>query len=593
MKTFCVQTLGCKVNLYESEQLASLLRSRGLVETDPSRADLRVINTCTVTVEASAKSRQAARRLVRLPLLDDRNLVRHPLNDQLAAALETGGQNNSRRSRVIVTGCWATSDPSAAAALPGVDAVLTHHGNVAAELGQLLDAWREGDGNGPPDQEPVGGRPFVPLGLTRKDSPEEGSTADTGRSVFGPHEDPAPADTRITHTTMSPAVALPPEPFGNEGWMIGAGSPAGAATDARTRTSKAESIGKVNAELDHRARSSATGYRPQDGAGTTRLPLLGQRQPGRQRAVLKVQDGCDAHCTYCIIPSLRPIPWSKPIDDVVEESRRMVGAGHVEIVLTGIFLGAYGQPTALRRRQTDRGPGPLAELVGALCARVPGLRRLRLSSLEPGDMTDGLLAVLREHRQIVPHFHLPLQSGSENLLRRMNRQYGRDDFLRMVDRVRAAFDRPALTTDIIVGFPGETHSEFERTLEVVDYAGFVHVHAFPFSPRPGTAAARWGKQFVPGRVVNERMEVLRRRSSEHGLEFRRQFVGETVEVLVENDAHADSGARHGRCERYFDVRFDAPDARPGDFVRISVDAATEAATFGTYLGPAGAAGEAA
>jgi threonylcarbamoyladenosine tRNA methylthiotransferase MtaB len=272
----------------------------------------------------------------------------------------------------------------------------------------------------------------------------------------------------------------------------------------------------------------------------------------------------------------------------------MVAAGHVEIVLTGIFLGAYGQPTALRRRQSDRGPGPLGELVGALCARVPGLRRLRLSSLEPGDMTDGLLAVLREHRQVVPHFHLPLQSGSETLLRRMNRQYGRDDFVRMIDRVRTTFDRPALTTDIIVGFPGETDAEFERTLEVVDHAGFVHVHAFPFSPRPGTAAARWGKQFVPGPVVNERMDILRDSSIVHGHEFRRQFVGETVEVLVEDDANdAGPGARHGRCERYFDVRFDAPDARPGDFVRVRVDAATEAVTFGTCLGPAGAAGEAA
>jgi threonylcarbamoyladenosine tRNA methylthiotransferase MtaB len=190
----------------------------------------------------------------------------------------------------------------------------------------------------------------------------------------------------------------------------------------------------------------------------------------------------------------------------------------------------------------------------------------------------------------VPHFHLPLQSGSDALLRRMNRQYGRDDFLYMVDRVRNVFDRPALSTDVIVGFPGETDHEFRRTLEVVDRAGFVHVHAFPFSPRPGTAAARWGDQFVRRPVVIERMEMLCRRAAEHGLAFRRQFVGATVEVLVEDD---DSAARHGRCERYFDVRFDDPAARPGDFLRVRVDAATEAATFGTCLGPAGAAGEAA
>ena len=128
--------------------------------------------------------------------------------------------------------------------------------------------------------------------------------------------------------------------------------------------------------------------------------------------------------------------------------------------------------------------------------------------LEPGDLTDELLDVLTRHRQVVPHFHLPLQSGSDTLLRWMNRQYRRDDFLRMLDRVRAAFDRPALTTDVIVGFPGETDQEFERTMEVVDYAGFIHVHAFSFSPRPGTVAARWTNDFVRGPVVNDRIERL-------------------------------------------------------------------------------------
>src|SRR5581483_5629271 len=146
--------------------------------------------------------------------------------------------------------------------------------------------------------------------------------------------------------------------------------------------------------------------------GTVGLPLLGERQTGRQRAFLKVQDGCDAHCTYCIIPRLRPVPWSKPVDDAVEEAQRLVAAGHVEVVLTGVFLGAYGFPTALRRKRPAAGRQPLAHLVTSLCTRVRGLRRLRLSSLEPEDLTDELLAVLRAHAQVVPHFHLPLQSGS-------------------------------------------------------------------------------------------------------------------------------------------------------------------------------------
>ena len=163
---------------------------------------------------------------------------------------------------------------------------------------------------------------------------------------------------------------------------------------------------------------------------------------------------------------------------------------------------------------------------------------MRLSSLEPGDLTNDLLVILRSHAQVVPHFHLPLQSGSDLLLRRMNRQYSRDDFLRMIERVKAAFDRPALTTDIVVGFPGETDAEFERTAEVVHAAGFIHVHAFPYSPRPGTAAARWTKQFVRGPVVNERIEALRAIAADQSFAFRSSFLGQTVEVIIERDSES-------------------------------------------------------
>ncbi|MDB5354904.1 MAG: mtaB [Phycisphaerales bacterium] len=326
--------------------------------------------------------------------------------------------------------------------------------------------------------------------------------------------------------------------------------------------------------------------------GTTALPLLGERQSGRQRAFLKIQDGCDAHCTYCIIPSLRPKLWSKPVDDAVNEANALVAAGHVEIVLTGIFLGAYGQPTALRRRQPHGTDKPLSALIDALCTRVPGLRRLRLSSLEPGDLTDDLLSVLRSHGQVVPHFHLPLQSGSETLLRKMNRQYTRDDFLRMVDRVNNAFDRPALTTDVVAGFPGETDDEFSRTMEVVEAARFIHVHAFPYSPRPGTAAARWTKQFVRGPIVNERIDHLRAAAADHSYAFRSSFLGETVEVIVERDGAtsddssasnptaSDETLRHGRCERYFSVFFNALGAKPGDSTRLKIVSVTRERTIG-------------
>jgi threonylcarbamoyladenosine tRNA methylthiotransferase MtaB len=312
--------------------------------------------------------------------------------------------------------------------------------------------------------------------------------------------------------------------------------------------------------------------------------VLGGHQSGRQRAFLKVQDGCDAHCTYCIIPRLRPVLFSKPAAEAVEEARRLVDAGHVEIVLTGIFLGAYGQPTALRRRQ-PAGRAPLAELVDSLCTRVPGLKRLRLSSLEPGDLTDDLLAALTSHAQVVPHLHLPLQSGCDSMLRRMNRQYHRGDFLHMVDRVNAAFDRPALTTDIIVGFPGEGAAEFDQTVEVAERAGFIHIHAFPYSPRPGTAAARWADDYVRGPVVNERIRFLKKLAGDHSHRFRLQFVGQTVGVIVERDEEIVDGRRllHGRCERYFPVHFEAAGAaRAGDAVRLRIDQVTLSKTIGSF-----------
>ena len=528
MKTFSVETLGCKVNQYEGEQVALLLRRRGLVEVEPAHADLRVVNSCSVTVQAASKSRQTVRRAARLTVL--------PLTPSPCTPGEGGGEGSSTnavdratptRPRVIVTGCWATSDKQAARALPGVDAVIGHHDNVAAELDNLLDRW---------DHE--------------RADPRSVDAAD--RPTFG-------TDQRTTiHEPEPPS----PKPFWDEGSI----NQAGASATKLDENNKPRAPEPVKQNL--------TG----SPLGTRSLPLLDARQAAHQRALLKVQDGCDAHCTYCIIPQLRPALWSKPIDDAVEEARRLVDAGHLEIVLTGIFLGAYGQPTALRRRQPHDTGKPLGALVEALCTQVRGLGRLRFSSLEPGDLTRDLLDVMRSHAQCVPHFHLPLQSGSDAMLRRMNRQYARDDFLRMVDDVAKRFDRPAITTDVIVGFPGETDAEFARTLEVVDRARFVHIHAFSFSPRPGTAAARWTKDFVRGPVVNERIDTLNERARRWSYEFRKQFEGETVELLVERN-RLDAPARHGRCERYFDVHFEDDTARAGDLVRVRIERATPTRTL--------------
>lgn len=433
MKSFWIQTLGCKVNATESDRIARHLTARGLRPVESaSLADLRVVNTCSVTTSAGAQSRAAARKAVRLPLL--------------------GEAESSNPAKVLVTGCWATSDRAQAEALPGVDGVITHHDErpMEASLDDYLRRW---------------------------------------------------------------------------GW---------------------------------------------EGDRRVELPLLepSGRQTARQRAFVKIQDGCDAHCTYCIIPTLRPRLSSVPVGEVVDEVRRLVDAGHPEVVLTGIFLGAYGHPTALRRRRGESGDR-LAELVEAICTGVPSLRRLRLSSLEPGDMTDDLLSVLTAHGQCVPHFHLPLQSGSDAILRRMNRQYTRGEFLALVDRLRAAFDRPALTTDVVTGFPGEDDGDWRDTLSVIDHAEFLHVHAFPFSPRPGTAAARWTEDFVPNALAADRVAEATSRAALHSQRFRRSFEGETVEVVVERGLSA-AGLPHGRCERWFDLELEHSTATPGQTVRAVV-----------------------
>jgi threonylcarbamoyladenosine tRNA methylthiotransferase MtaB len=510
MKTFYVETLGCKVNQYESAQVATLLRARGLTPANPAEADLRIVNSCSVTSQAASQSRQATRRLVRLGLPKSQA----ESNDNFRASESKSAAGSNRR--VVVIGCWATSDTEAARKLNGVDAVLTHHDDLAVELDRLLTLWLS---------------------------------------------DP----TVSALTTNTPAITPPPSTvtqIQNKGERSAAGD--------ITAENKPKLTLKVNEN-------------PAASRGVRGLPLLDDRQASRQRAFVKIQDGCDAHCTYCIIPSLRPTLWSKPVGSLVDEVQRLVDAGHVEIVLTGIFLGAYGHPTALHRRQADD-RAPLANLIESL-SEIAGLCRLRLSSMEPGDLTAQLLKALAAAPKVVPHFHLPLQSGSDLILRRMNRQYNRADFLQMVDRIRASFDRPALTTDIIVGFPGEDDAEFEQTVDIAKRSGFIHVHAFPYSPRPGTAAARWTDQFVRGPVVSERITRLTQLASEASVAFRRSFVGERTTVIIERGSmqHAGYHYRHGRSERYFSVLLNGSELLSGQEVAVRIDSIHGAETFGSVL----------
>ena len=252
---------------------------------------------------------------------------------------------------------------------------------------------------------------------------------------------------------------------------------------------------------------------------------------GRHRAYVKVQDGCLLRCSYCIIPHVRPKLTSRPHQHIVDEVSRLTEAGHREVVLTGIHLGHYG--VDWNRNKPKEEWIRLAHLLRDLC-ELPGNFRIRLSSIEATEVTRELIAVMREHaHRIVPHLHLCLQSGSDSVLRRMRRRWGTRMFLDRCQLLREALDKPAITTDIIAGFPGETEEEFDQTLMTCREAGFSKIHAFPFSPRRGTPAAEMPDQ-IAKQVRSERVKRLTNLETELRTEYYQQLVGSKLELLVES-----------------------------------------------------------
>ena len=268
---------------------------------------------------------------------------------------------------------------------------------------------------------------------------------------------------------------------------------------------------------------------------------------GQTRAFLKIQDGCDGNCSYCIIRTTRPNITNKSEKEIITESRQLVNAGHKEIVLTGVCLGAYGQKTTHRNQWDPTKTESMPNLLGKI-AQIPGLARLRLSSLAPLDVTDSLLKAYREYPNIAHHLHLSLQSGSDNILKKMNRPYMIDDFHNIIEKIMLQLDNPAITTDIIVGFPGESDEDFEQTVAVAQQTGFAKMHVFSFSPRPGTVAAKMQPK-VSSKIIKERSQILHKLDKELAQKFQNKFVGQKVEVIVENEKE-----RSGRCERYYTVK---------------------------------------
>lgn len=404
-------TLGCKVNLYDTEAVMSLFRRAGYDVVDfDSESDVYIINTCTVTGRAAAKSRQLIRQAVR----------RSPL------------------AVVAVMGCYTQTNPEDVAAITGVDLVVGNHDHQ-----------------------------------------------------------------RMVEMVEQAAAAA---------------GPVRAVNNIFRAAREFEDI-------------------PLDTFAT------------RTRAVVKVQDGCNIFCTFCIIPYARGKPRSRRPESVLAEVDRLAAEGYREVVLTGVHLGSYGKDAA--------GEFTLEGLVESIAA-VPGIDRVRLSSLEPGHVTDRLIDLMTQNPRVCPHLHLSLQSGSAGVLERMRRAYTAAEYRERVERIGSALPDVGLTTDIIVGFPGETVAEHAESMAFVREMGFMRIHVFPYSAREGTRAAGFPDQ-LPKSVKEQRVREMIALGDELAAAYGRRFLGRRLEMLAEEEADAGPGWLEGYTGNYIRVRIPGGD----------------------------------
>lgn len=294
-------------------------------------------------------------------------------------------------------------------------------------------------------------------------------------------------------------------------------------------------------------------------AGTDSAESANARLLSRTRVQMKVQDGCDNRCTYCIVPYVRGASRSRSIEAVVEDVRRKVRAGFQEIVLTGIHLGDYHPENDEKR--------DLGDLIATLLKETD-IARIRVSSLEPEDFRLEWLE-LWENPRMCRHLHLPMQSGSDQILRRMARRYNSDRYATIITTAKRLVPGIAISTDIITGFPGESDDDFEQTFQLATELQFAKAHIFRFSPRQGTAAARMKGQ-IKEEVKKARSERLLALNDEHARHFRQQFLGQTMQVLIEANKH---GRWEGLTDNYLRVEIDGlPDHTQRNWQNTSVKA---------------------
>ena len=273
---------------------------------------------------------------------------------------------------------------------------------------------------------------------------------------------------------------------------------------------------------------------------------------GHTRAFVKVQDGCNAFCTYCIVPYVRGRSRSRPLDEIVREAAKLAANGYKEIVLTGINIGDY-ESEGQRLPQLLQAVDP-----------IPGLERVRISSIGPDAVDGDLIKAILQSAHICPNLHLVLQSGSNVVLKKMNRRYTRQEFLDTVERLLESNRDFTFTTDVIVGFPGETEADFQETCDVVRQVKFAKVHVFPYSPRSKTRAALYPVR-VPPAVIRQRKEFLLALAGQTAHELRQQFIGRTMDALLEE---GDEKFFFGHTANFLPVKVAAGSHQSGEIVQV-------------------------
>src|SRR6266849_5790921 len=459
------------------------------------------------------------------------------LGDRSSRQLISQARRRHPSALLVVTGCYAELNPQAVAALPGVDLVISNQGKES--LVEVIRERRKARDSG------IGLRGEGEDVLSRSVQGEgEGIQ---GEGVQGEGK-PRPYYIRrpLMQHTLS-VLSLDTQHIGSDMSLV-----------------------EQDPQPDNPSRLSPFAFH-----GTATPEMAGERPAWRTRAQIKVQDGCDNRCTYCIVPYVRGGSRSRSIASVVDHVRRKVCAGFQEIVLTGVHLGDY-HPEGDEKRD-------LGDLIAALL-RDTGITRIRVSSLEPEDFRLEWLELWKNPR-MCRHLHLPMQSGSDNILRRMARRYKSARYRTIITTARQLVPGIAISTDIITGFPGEADDDFEQTYQLAAALQFAKMHVFRFSPRQGTAAARMRGQ-IRDEVKKARSERLLALNEVDNRRFREQFLGQTVQVLIESHKH---GYWEGLTDNYLRIELDdLPDTQSRNWqhtlVNVRLVDLVEDGIRGTLLG---------